>query len=340
MHWSKAKIRWAIFSLVLMVALAAGCGKKDGNTVASEQAGDNKTFVLKVPTVVNPTRAIPFLVGEELGFFAEEGIAFEPVGIIPSTQMVAAVVSGKIDVGAINGGHVNNMIAGVAAGAKLKAVVANTESTPEIPHMVFVTLEDSPINTPQDLIGKKIGIGTIGGCNEYVPYIYLNRFGIDKPKGQVEMVAIPEPNLEQALRQGDVDVIGLHNKDFILARGGLKYLFSDWEAFNGNTGGATPTYFSDKFIKAHPEVVRRFVKAYVKSLNWINEHPQEAIDITVAKTKSPRELARPVFFATNGIIKQESITSWIDILTEFGDIKPGIKPEQIYTNEFNPYYKK
>ena len=339
MQWKKKKILYVLLSLMLITVLATGCGKK--NEAASERADDNKPVVLKVPSIVNPTRAIPFVVGEKLGYFAEEGISFEAVGVIPSAQTVAALVSGKIDVGAINGGHVNTMIAAVASDAKLKAVVGNTESTQEIPNMVFVTLEDSPIHSPQDLLGKKIGIGSIGGCNEYIPYIYLKRFGIDNAKGKLELVSIPEPNLEQALRQGNVDVIGLHNtKDFILSRGGLRYLFSDWEAFNGDTGGATPTFFTDKFIKEHPNVVKRFVRAYVKSLNWVNEHPEEAVDITVAKANSKRELARPVHFAPNGIIKEESVTSWIDILTNFGDIKPGLKPEQVYTNEFNPYYHK
>lgn len=152
-QWRKKKILYVIISIVVIIAVTVGCGKK--SQTASEQADDNKPFVFKVPSIVNPTRAIPFVVGEKLGYFAEEGISFEYVGVIPSPQTVAALISGKIDVGAINGGHINTMIAAVASGAKLKAVVGNTESTQDIPHMIFVTLENTPINSPKDLLGKK-----------------------------------------------------------------------------------------------------------------------------------------------------------------------------------------
>lgn len=335
MRWGKQKIAGLLLCLVFVIIMAIGCKNTDN---AHQQSGERSTFTLKVPSVVNPTGPSPYLVGEELGFFTEEGIALEYVGVIPSTQLVASVVGGKIDIG---GAHVNRTIAAISAGAKVKAVVGNSETTKDIPHMVYVTLENSPINTPQDLLGKKIGIRQIGGCNEYIPYVYLNRFGVEKPNGKVEMVIIPDSNLEQALRQGDVDVIGVHTtKDTILSHGGLRFLFSDWEAFDGNTGGATPSYFSEKFIKAHPDVVKRFVKAYVKTLNWINDNEDKAIEITARKANTKAALVRPTFYAPNGLIKEESVASWIELLAKFGEIKPGIKPEQIYTNEFNSYYQK
>ncbi|WP_371379723.1 ABC transporter substrate-binding protein [Sporomusa aerivorans] len=340
MQGKKKKILYGVLSLFLVAILAVGCGKKTENGAMAEQqsGGYKEPFVLKVQSPTTAWGPSPYMVGEELGFFAEEGIKFEYVGVVPQPQIPASVVSGKLDVGQ---GHVNTTISAIAAGAKIKAVVGITETTPKYPHMIYITLENSPINSAQDLIGKKIGVPGKGGCHEYIPYVYMSRFGIDSPKGKVQFVNSPEPNLEQLLRQGDVDVIGMHNQtDVILAHGGLKYVFGDWEAFDGSNGGATPAYFSEKFIKEHPDVVRRYVRAYIKTLKWINENLDKAIDITAAKGNLKREFIRPTYFVSDGLIKEESVAPWIDIMTQFGEIKPGLKPEQIYTNEFNPNYKK
>lgn len=119
----------------------------------------------------------------------------------------------------------------------------------------------------------------------------------------------------------------------------FRYLFSDYEVW-GTKAGATPLYFTEKFIKEKPDVVSRFVTAMANSIRWQTEHPEEAREITAKRAKLDISQVRPRYFAPDGIIKEDSIQMWIDMLTEFGEIKPGIKPEQIYTNEFNPYYKK
>jgi sulfonate transport system substrate-binding protein len=110
------------------------------------------------------TSTILYWVGEEQGFFEEQGIKLNYVGAVPSGQLVASVVAGKIDVG---GAHVNRTIAGISAGAKIKAVVAQSETTKEIPHHTYITRKNSPIKGPQDVVGKKNGIATYGAMSIY-----------------------------------------------------------------------------------------------------------------------------------------------------------------------------
>ncbi len=326
-----AAIIMAVLSLVLF-----GCAKQPETAQAVKENAAKQPDIIRVPTPTDVTRPDIYMIAEELGYFAEEGIKLEYVGAVPSPQLVASVVAGKIDVGAA---HINRTIAGISAGAKIKAVVAGTETTREIPHMVFVTLDNSPVKNARDMVGKKVGIPTIGGCNEYTPYAYLKKNGITEPKGKIEVVIMPEANLEQALRQGDIDVAGFHkNPNFLLARGGLKILFSDYDVF-GTIGGGTPFYFSEKFIKEKPDVVRRFVKAVAKANDWADANQQQAIDITVKRANIDPKLLRNGYFAPKGIIQPETATVWLDLLKEFGEIKNDVKPEQIFTNEFNPNAK-
>lgn len=324
-----------VFILLLLFSMA-GCSR--GQQKESASVVNGKQYdVLRVPTPTDVTSTVIYWVGEEKGFFAEQGIKLDYVGVVPSGQLVASVVAGKIDIG---GAHVNRTIAGISAGAKIKAVVAQSETTRDIPHHTYITLKNSPIKGPQDLVGKKIGITTYGGCNEYIPYGYMRTGGIQDPRGKFEIIIMPETLMEQSLRQGDVDIAGFNRLPADLrASKEFDYLFSDYEPW-GDVAGATPLYFTEKFIKEKPDVVRRFVTAMANTINWQNAHMQEAAEITARRANLDPNNVKIRYYAPDGIIKEETVKVWIDLLTEFGEIKPGIKPEQIYTNEFNPSYKR
>jgi ABC-type nitrate/sulfonate/bicarbonate transport system substrate-binding protein len=321
---------------VLLPVLLAGCGEsRDAARQSVPAAGP---AVIKVPTKAGSLTPNIFTIGEAQGFFAEHNIKLEVVGPVPSSQAIAATVAGTIDVA--HPSHINRTIAGIAAGAKVKAVVACQETSERVPHMVGVIKKDSPLRGARDLIGKKIGITQTGGCHEYTPYAYLRKNGVENPKNQVEIVILPEKQLEQALRQGELDLIMLHKIPEEINRAGeFAILFSDYDVW-GALGGATPLFVTEKFIKERPEVLRNFVAAVVKTLNWANAHPEEAKEITAKGLNMRREEMTEGYYVQNALIKEETISLWIDLLTEFGEIKEGVKPEQIYTNEFNPYYKK
>ncbi|AIQ12780.1 ABC transporter substrate-binding protein [Paenibacillus durus] len=324
----------ALLLLTTGATILAGCG----NDTDSAKAGSSgeQLDVVRLATPTNLTGISTYYVADELGFAKDAGLKFDFIGAVEPGQLVASVVAGKLDVG---GAHINRTIAGISAGAKIKAVVAQTETTEAVPHMSFVTTKDSPIKSAADIVGKKVGISKFGGCNEYTPYAYLLKNGIKDPKGKFEIVIAPEIKLEQALLQGDVDLIGLHeNPSTIIKRGNLRVVFTDYDVWN-TIGGATPLYFSQKFIKEKPDVVRRFVDVISKTNDYVNANPEKAIEITAKRGDIDPAKIRANYYAPHGEIKEESAQVWIDLLTKFNEIKPGIKPEDIFTNEFNDTLK-
>jgi len=321
----------------MLVVLIAGCGKDGQIKQTGEGANGKKYDEIRVPTPADITSTVLYWVGEELGFFEEQGIKLNYVGVVPPGQLVASVVAGKIDVG---GAHVNRTIAGISAGAKIKAVVAQSETSEEIPHHTYITRKNSPIKGPLDVLGKKLAISAYGGCNEYIPYGYIRTGGVQDPRGQINIIIMPETLMEQALRQGDVDIAGFNRLPADLKKSSeFDYLFSDFEPW-GTIAGGTPLYFSEKFIGEKPDVVKRFVAAMAKTINWQNENKQKATEITAKRANIDPKKVQIRYFAPDGLITDDSVTVWIDLLTEFGEIKSGIKPAQIYTNEFNPNLKK
>ncbi|MDR1085773.1 MAG: ABC transporter substrate-binding protein [Deltaproteobacteria bacterium] len=305
--------------------------------VTDQFASTGKLVVLKVPVPPDPTSPEILLVGDELNIFQEHGILLDFIGVIPAPQNVASVVSGRIDVSP--GSHINRTIAGISAGAKILAVAGKTETTERVPHMIGIVSKDSPVKAPADLVGRKVGIPTIGGCNEYTPYAWLDKNGIADAKSKIEVIVMPEKNLEQVLRQGEIDLAMTHKlPEEINRQGEFTVVFSDYDVWAGD-GGATPFYFSTDYIKEHPDVVRAFVAAIAETLNWSNDHPYEAREITARRTNQDVVNVSERYYTPNGIIKPETAIVWIDLLTAFGEIKPGLTAEQIYTNEFNPHYR-
>jgi ABC-type nitrate/sulfonate/bicarbonate transport system substrate-binding protein len=307
-----------------------------GEALSGDTSKDSNLTSLKVP-LSTPTTPDILLVGDSLGFYREKGIQLDFVGLVPAAQHIAAVISGDINV--TPGSHINRTIAGISAGAKVLAVVGKTETSERLPHMVGIIKKNSPIKKPTDLVGKTIGIPMIGGCNEYTPYAYLDKFGIDDPKNKIEITVIPENNLEQALRQGEIDLAMLHSTPEEINRDGeFDILFTDYDVW-GTDGGGTPLVFSTQYISEHPDVVRSFVSATVKPLNWINENNSTAGDITAKYYKIDRNQVSDRYFVPNGIIKEETITIWTKLLRDFDEIKDNIPLEKIYTNEYNEYYQ-
>ncbi|WP_158618588.1 ABC transporter substrate-binding protein [Methylomusa anaerophila] len=328
-------------SIIVIIAmlLLAGCSSPQQARQVTKDETTGKTLdVIKLLSPYPTAVANVYIIADKLGFFKEEGIKPEFVGELPSTtQLVAAVTSGQVDVG---GKHVNTTISGIAAGAKVKMVAGGSVTTKDQPHMIYVVKADSPIKSPQDLVGKRVGISGYGGCTEYTPleYLHLNG-GIADPKGKFETIILPEPNLEQALLSDKVDVIGLHlSPQYVQKHPDLRILFTDYDVW-GERAGACPAYVSEKFIKEKPDVVKRFVAAVAKANNWVNANPDKALDIIAQELKVDKEKIQAYHYADDGIITDDSVQVWIDILNYYHDLKPGIKAKDLYTNEFNPNFK-
>lgn len=330
-------IKRNLLFIIIYCALAVliiGCGS--AQQVSNQAKGNEDLAEVRIPDIYSPLYAYEPYIAEELGIFKEEGIKPVFTGVIPPGQHVAAVVAGTNDVGTL---HINRTIAGINGGAKIKAVVAGTESSKQYPHMTYIVLENSPIKTPQDMLGKKVGVVAIGGCHEYTPYEWLKKNGINDPKGKFTFVSVPAGVEEQALRNGDIDVYGAMGIPVdIMSRGGIRVLFDDVDVW-GTVAGNTPWYFHEKFIQEKPEVVRRFVKAIARTQDWMNANPDKVAEIMGKRGNVDPKKVSVMHYAEHGVIKEDSIQIWIDLLKNYGELTRDYKPQEIYTNEFNEYTK-
>lgn len=237
----------AFLPVVLAVAASfvgiSGCGTHDSSAPAAASSGP---VTLRYQGWANQV-TLPEL-AESLGYF--HGIALKWVGnTISGPQDIQAAASGATDFGGAFDGAVAKL---ETSGAPVKAVVSYYGSD-KAAFNGFYVLDNSSIRTARDLIGKKVGVNTLGGHNEAVIDTYLLKQGLSWPDiKKVQLVPLPPPNTDLALRRGQIDVAALSGqfRDQTLAKGGVRALFTDSHIFGAFSAG---TYvLRDDFIAKHP----------------------------------------------------------------------------------------
>lgn len=298
-----------------------------------------KEFTLKVPT---QTGFNEIYIGERLGFYQEAGLNIEYTGAISGGMLAQSVIKGDNHLFAA--GHVLTIAQARQAGAKIKMVLQGSYDNPEPDkiHMTYLVRKDSPIKTPQDLIGKKVSISYIGSCTELLFSEYLRQNGIGRD--QVTFIPMPDGQAENSLRQGIIDVAGIHNvfTQSALKRGGLRPLTNTFAigtaAGNGPASSYSARAFSEDFIRDNPDIVKAYIAATVKTQHWINRNYPEALKIAAEHLKIEQDKAAGTVYPVENAIDPVKVDFWIKMMEQNQFVEPGsVNPADIYTNDLNPY---
>lgn len=159
--------------------------------------------------------------------------------------------------------------------------------------------KDSPVQSVEDVRGKRISVDEVGGTPHQVASVWLEKNGISaKPEdGEVTFLPFSDGNLAiEALNKGEVDIAALWDPfGSILEKAGNYRVILDIskdEPFADKF--CCFLYASEKLINEEPDKVAALLRAYHKAQNWIAENPEEAVDIIIKGKYSQiedRELA-------------------------------------------------
>ncbi|MHA4948627.1 ABC transporter substrate-binding protein [Micromonospora sp. SD19] len=254
----------ATAAALVVLAATAGCG---GAATASGDQVSELRYQGSVGQVTLPELAA------DLGYLGDVTLTW--IGnVTGGPQDIQATATGQSDFGGAFNGAIVKL---AAANAPITAVVSYYGSDAQTFQGYYV-LDGSPIRGPRDLIGKKVGMNTLGAHAEAVLKTWLARGGLTPAEiRQVELVALPPVNTEQSLRQQQIDVAVLGGviRDKAVASGGIRTIVTDYELLGAFSGG---TYvFRDDFIKRNPETVRAFVTGVGKAIEWARTQPRETV---------------------------------------------------------------
>ncbi|WP_181777307.1 ABC transporter substrate-binding protein [Amycolatopsis pittospori] len=323
----------------LLAGLAlSGCG---ASATPAGAAGQPEKLELRYQGSANNV-TFPEL-AEDLGYFGP--VKLKWVGnTISGPQDIQSAATDQTDFGGAFTGAVAKL---VDAGAPIKAVV-NYYGSDEKTFLGFYVKEDSPIRAPRDLIGKKVGVNTVGANLEAALDTWLKRSGLsDSEIDQVQLVVLPPINTEQALRNGQIDVAALNGvlQDRAVAVGGLRPIVKDVEAFGPYNGG--PYVLRTDFIKKYPETTKTFVTGVAKAIEWARTTPREEVIARFTKIIQNRgrnentetlKYWKSTGVTKGGLISDNDYTLWTDWLKQSGFVKNDqVDLKKLYTNEFNPF---
>jgi ABC-type nitrate/sulfonate/bicarbonate transport system substrate-binding protein len=259
--------RSRLTAFVGMAALAglalAGCAT-DTDNAPSADAPQEITYQMGwLPTVEWGANWI----ADSEGYYEDEGVDFQWLPGGPNVSDDTVVAAGKAQIGSSS---VDSIAAANDAGADFRIIGAAFKKSP----YSIVSLGDSPIETPEDMIGKKIGVAA-ANQNQFDLFLEIN--GIDP--ADVEVVPVqfdPSP-----VANGEVDgqlVYSINEPGQLNVQGIETYtmLFADY-GFDVLTD---VYYATPETIAENPELLASFLRATKTGFETLFEDPDLGVTLT------------------------------------------------------------
>jgi ABC-type nitrate/sulfonate/bicarbonate transport system substrate-binding protein len=326
-------------ALLSMTSLSACGGSASGGT----------TTTIRYQSSVGTVDVLQL--ADALGYL--DGLTLKKVGdVTGGPQSVQALASNQIDISAsCFFGAVAQV---VATGVPVKAVVATYGSNAKISSSI-VTLDGSPVTDARDLIGKKIGVNTLGANAEAVLDTWFEQEGLSQDEiKQVTLVPLPPLNLVQALKEHQVDAASIGSGALLAAESTgvkLKVLVADTDVVGEYSGGGF--VMQTKFLEENPDTSEKLVTGVAKAVRYIESHSREEVLKIYTAWLSDNgyddyvEAVEQNWAGTTGVATPETaaiddrdISIWLDWLGTRGDVDPDdIEPADVYTNDYNDLAK-
>lgn len=330
----------ACATATVMVAALGGCAASGASELETTASGDVVMRYLGSPGSVNLAE-----LADALGYL--DGIELRTIGNAQGgPEQLRSLANGDADFanGPFNGATARV----VATGLDVTAVVAAYGSSDEV-EMSLLAEDGSGIDDARDLIGRTVGVNTLGANSEAIIDTYLQQEGLSAEEVEdVALVPLPGSALEGSLRQGQVDaaLLSFASREHALSVGGLTELTDDVEVVGEYTGGAT--VLPDRFLEEHPDVAERFVSGVARAVEYQRTHSrEEVLDVYAPWLEEQGRGAEVEALALwtgsgiprrGGVLAEEDFAMWLDWLEAKGEVEQGaLDPADVFTNDFNPY---
>lgn len=315
-------------------------------TVASAQERPKIVFAVTTPAI-SVGHASHSSIPTAAGFWKEEGVDVEVIGVGGSTEGVQQVAAGNVMFTTVGP---EAMLAGRAKGVPVKSIYTYARR----PIYRIVALADSGIAKPEDLKGKTIGVPNMAAGSVPFARAVLKTAGLN-PDRDVKWLAVglggPAAN---ALRQKDIDVWGVWDTAVAgLETSGFRLAYIDPPWMNDVPGQVIIA--SEETIAKRPDLAIKVVRGIAKGTIFGLTNPEASIrkhwelySATKPQTPDTEKAmadAKRIFFSRFDLLRKPDNIKWGDhvdsqwtrLITM--SIDEGLVPKDFdakaaYTNQF------
>lgn len=311
--------------IILVAALSGGCASQPAvspevpkmaepskPTPAAPKTASSRLVRLQVPTA--GASMLQFDLGKEKGVFKSEGIDLETI-MLKATLVTAALMSGEVDYSAQGTGPFEAGLQGLP----IRQIMGIRTK----PHWRVFSAEG--INSVADLKGKSVAVGSIGAAAHYVTKESLGALGLD-PDKDVTFVAVPSggPSFA-ALKSKAVGAAALTPPfDAQARKEGYKELVDTGDVLELPMNGLGTL---ERKIKDEPEWVKKMMRATLKSMAYLRDHPQEAMDYMIKNYDVGRDVAKESYddlvkrLSADGSISDKGLQLALKMAQDQGSVK-------------------
>jgi NitT/TauT family transport system substrate-binding protein len=318
--------------LTLSLIALSGCSGAASPTPALPAPPTKVTLAMGfIPNV----QFAPFYVAVNQGYFANENLEIEfDYGM--ETDLLNLVGTDALHFAVASGDQV---ILARGQGLPVVYVMTYFQRFP----VAVVSLEDVPLENPEDLIGRSVGIPGLWGAS-YIGWLaLLDAAGIDE--GDIKLESIGYTQVASLTEnQVDAAVVYAANEPVQLRQAGYEpHIIYVADYMNLVSNGIIT---NEKTIAEQPQLVAGLVRAVLRGLRYTIEHPEEAFEICLEYVPEAGGENRDTQLA----VLQESIKFWQSDSLGYSDpavwemsqefmLKAGLAetqtdPDKMFTNDF------
>ena len=242
----------------------AGCG---GTAAIAPPSGSalektHLTIGLAVPTATY----LPLYVAVDEGTFAQQALRVDLVEFRGGSELIKAIVSRSIDVGAVSLAEITS---GIDAGQPLKAFYAGFN----IPDFGWYGV--ASVKSLAGAKGKKIGITQYGSSTDFITRYALTVNGLDPSKDVQIIQAGPPATRLAAMQAGQLDIsIFATPEKFLAEERGYRLIYSQKQLSDDYPQHLF--FATESFLAGNPNTVKALLRGHTLAVRLAKEDKQRA----------------------------------------------------------------